>query len=354
MAEIVNIPEDRWSEFEKAFNRLNKKCQAQTGSEMFATPIGKTWPKINGVEVPHVEVLLSVDPIKVEGWQFMARIDHSMGEPVVFTIDKEFQTIAELAADYSECKCDHCGITRTRKHTYILRDEHYTIKQVGSTCLKEFIGIDPVKALNRFKYLKLAYTRFSKYNTSLDWIDLELFVSSVIHSAQVNGWIGSKFAGENNLTPTYWDAWRNLNSGHINTANKLIAETLANTDDSLFMQNLRAIATNRVINSKQMALAAVIGKPKPQPKPVIANTSQHFATIGDRFEETVHITGNKLIETAFGTTRLITMSMNGNVLVTFASGKFNPTIGTDVKIKATIKDNTVFNRVNQTILTRVR
>src|SRR5690606_28010233 len=39
-----------------------------------------------------------------------------------------------------EPACDHCGINRDRKQVYVLVNDEGRIVQVGSTCLKDFVG----------------------------------------------------------------------------------------------------------------------------------------------------------------------------------------------------------------------
>lgn len=63
--------------------------------------------------------------------------------------------VGELDADRDELasrsleplRCEHCRVARGRKSVYLLRDPHGHYKQVGSTCLDDFTGIDPSAAL---------------------------------------------------------------------------------------------------------------------------------------------------------------------------------------------------------------
>ncbi len=43
--------------------------------------------------------------------------------------------------------CQHCEASRRRKQTYLLRDAAGEVKQVGSSCLQTYLGIDPAAAL---------------------------------------------------------------------------------------------------------------------------------------------------------------------------------------------------------------
>lgn len=78
------------------------------------------------------------------GWSFIARVTRIPGTDA-FTID----TIPGLQLDQpidrkaiTAGHCDHCQISRQRKNTYILRDQTGQTRQVGSTCIKDFLGWD--------------------------------------------------------------------------------------------------------------------------------------------------------------------------------------------------------------------
>ena len=85
-----------------------------------------------------VHTVISGNAPKYDGWTFLARIEWTDNdEAVVFTapgiegIDRD-----RLAPMW----CDHCGIKRYRKYTYAVRNDDGNELQVGSTCLKDFLG----------------------------------------------------------------------------------------------------------------------------------------------------------------------------------------------------------------------
>lgn len=96
------------------------------------------WSPIAKAEVPRTyaetnpetgEVLVAATP-----WESL--------EMIVTAFDEE---AADECRDlFVKGKCDHCGnIRKTRRHTYLVRnDETGEIRQVGKTCLKDFLGTD--------------------------------------------------------------------------------------------------------------------------------------------------------------------------------------------------------------------
>ena len=84
--------------------------------------------------------------IKCGDYSVLAAIHHMDGGNIVnnFTdrYDVEWTRIA--------AKCEHCGTNHDRKMTFIVGDKNGNTKQVGSSCLKDYSGIDPrMTAMNK-------------------------------------------------------------------------------------------------------------------------------------------------------------------------------------------------------------
>ena len=79
---------------------------------------------------------------KINGWTFIARIEHDQD------LGTNFLRVApgqELPRQYWEapCNCDHCGTKRNRLDTFVLREEATgEYKQIGRQCVRDFIGYD--------------------------------------------------------------------------------------------------------------------------------------------------------------------------------------------------------------------
>ena len=71
------------------------------------------------------------------GWTFLARIDRLdesfvvAAAPGVESVDRSLVRVGE---------CDHCGADRRRNNTYLVVNEQGEVKNVGSTCIKDFLG----------------------------------------------------------------------------------------------------------------------------------------------------------------------------------------------------------------------
>lgn len=82
-------------------------------------------------------VSLDTPEQQTNGWTFQATIVHTAEGNIIRALPG-----VEVPPTHREGAqhCDHCGTNRMRRDTYIVRNEAGEVKQVGSTCLGEFLG----------------------------------------------------------------------------------------------------------------------------------------------------------------------------------------------------------------------
>lgn len=96
--------------------------------------------------VPAVDVIVTSELVKVNGWEVLARVERLPGAGensqtknivIAFTpyFDQHWYT--------TDFHCDHCGTNRQRSAVYICRNIDGREVQVGTGCLKEYTGINP-------------------------------------------------------------------------------------------------------------------------------------------------------------------------------------------------------------------
>jgi hypothetical protein len=101
------------------------------------------------LERGHAIVALRGETPCLEGWRLAAVVDHGgAGAPL----------LAPSSARWREPQCDHCHATRKRKETFLLlADDDRTVRQVGSSCLRDFLGgHDPERLCRQAEYPLLA------------------------------------------------------------------------------------------------------------------------------------------------------------------------------------------------------
>lgn len=102
-----------------------------------------------GVVVAAVEVRVLGEVPRVDGWEFVARVDHEGAAVVVCRSPGCAVDLPSSLWSASAQVCDHCGVRRPRKQTYVLVDASGELKRVGSTCLKDFFGLLTYRSRSR-------------------------------------------------------------------------------------------------------------------------------------------------------------------------------------------------------------
>jgi hypothetical protein len=99
---------------------------------------------VNQIKVSNLyhDVTLTYQIIKIEGWQFIAKIDGK--ENMIYCAP--LQTLPPEQLHYG-MECEHCNINRERFTVYVLRNEAGLYKRVGSSCLAKYLGIDAAHVL---------------------------------------------------------------------------------------------------------------------------------------------------------------------------------------------------------------
>jgi hypothetical protein len=84
------------------------------------------------------DVALSGEPPKFDGWTFLATLDWDQHAGLIV---RTIPGVGEIDRDsLQEGWCDHCRTHRQRNNTFLVRHEDGRQVQVGSTCIKDFLG----------------------------------------------------------------------------------------------------------------------------------------------------------------------------------------------------------------------
>lgn len=131
--------------------------------------------------------------VKLNGWTFIASLDHELGaDNTIVSVVPGCEGLVPEGFRHRGTVCDHCKENRTRKMTYVVRHENGDIKQVGSTCLRDFLGSDARNALCSVDLMVLASECLEEdkeeYPHGSEVYDLEHFLSYVAMDIRENGW----------------------------------------------------------------------------------------------------------------------------------------------------------------------
>lgn len=158
--ETYEIVEDRFEECKERIERLNKRARKLgvpgltyevTGRFVKDVDTGREDWKLDPIvlKVPFVTVEVTGATPKIAGYTFAATIEHTKAGNILHSVPGAG---LEAPARFRETGrvCEHCGYVRDRKDTYLVfHHESQTWKQVGKTCLKDYLGEDVDAFLNR-------------------------------------------------------------------------------------------------------------------------------------------------------------------------------------------------------------
>jgi hypothetical protein len=316
------------------------------------------------------------------GWTFVAALQHiKSGENIVRATQNNFVT--PVIYKNSGSACEHCNVKRYRKETYLLQHENGDLVQVGSTCIKDFIGQNTPESLLKkatlvseiLWYLGGSIGFIGKDETVFPIVDFLAKTNCVINAV---GWVSKKEAAENYKTST---AAVVLTSYHNNTILNVSksdwikaqeasdwAENLSDEecDKSDYLHNIRSIVRSGLVGLNTAGFAASIvtayNKFLKKNKPVSMKVSEYVGTIGARKDFNLLLKQKYPVFGPWGVSMLHTfLDDDSNVLVWYSStgeSHGNPTgdigldVGTSYIIRGTIKKHSLYKEIKQTTLTR--
>jgi hypothetical protein len=322
------------------------------------------------------------------GWTFLARID-AVGD--TFTIAP-----APGAADHIDRslvrpgECDHCGTARFRKNTYLVVNEAGEIHNVGSTCIKDFLGwsgsfafISEEEATEQFErgfgggevtysfetVVAVAYASVRVWGwvpASLDWKGPTKFRVSTILSGRL-----PKLPKSNETDPEYLQAAAYADEAGEQA--KVIRDFILSDEfsgTSTYVENLKALAQANEVSYRQIGLVASAPnaytrfletaadrqarQARWDAEKAAKKVSEYIGSEGDKVEVKGTISAIRYIEGDYGTTTLYTiLTTDGNLVKWFASREaLGEKEGVEVHIVGTVKKHDDYEGVKSTVLTR--
>lgn len=387
---VFNIPAENMEKLEKKLKSLNKKAMRAGTAQLKLVVVSETAEKQgDGYVNVYKQVVVEGEPPKISGWTFLARLDHNVdpsgASNLVYVMPG--QILPEQFRSRG-ANCEHCGWLRKRRDTYILREDTTgDLKQVGRTCIQDFIGIDPEKVLAHAERLASLYdTARDAESEPLDrtamhdqrFIDVGHYLQYVAMEIRENGWVSSKQAYDNySITATRDRAMSTMFPGlgrHIeqpkpeDVATAAAAQQWALAQDATkndFTHNLVTIAKTGYADFKATGTAAFIvqGYLRDQEQKTAVqdlSSSKHFAQNGDKIRGEVEIISKKVLPMGnfdqFQKTLVRMLTKDGNLIITFSTGAFGDivNVGDKITIRSTVTKNDEFKGVKQTIVNRAR
>lgn len=297
------------------------------------------------IDLLHVAYTIRGEAPTLDGWTFVATLAHEGGTTMVRAIDA--QPVPETYRTASPRHCDHCGIARNRNDTYIVRNGEGTHKQVGRTCLRDFLGNkSPAQIaalatmLLELDDMLLGFCEGSEGRAKVTGFDLANFLTVTHASIQESGWV-SRSKATQDYTQSTADAV--LAACHDPDPKSKHAIATCATDQQMakeaidwvctqdptndYLHNLKVICALDYVTQRTAGYAASIvssymrAAEKTLTKTVLTTTGNaHVGTVGKRESIRLTLLGVRAIDGYYGTTHLHRFADSaGNLLVWFAS-----------------------------------
>lgn len=142
---VFTIPKYKFEDLEKKIEKIRRKG-ANVVFDVVDSNVIHTYKsdELNmNIGIPCIDVEVSGQYV-VNGWAFVAIIEHSSPENIIRIIDQRFYGRVPERYRTSPKTCEHCHMRRDRNDTYLIYNEDEDDwKQVGRTCLKNYTqGLD--------------------------------------------------------------------------------------------------------------------------------------------------------------------------------------------------------------------
>lgn len=382
---VYNLPKVALAGALKKIEKANKRAERSGIDERIGYTIEEyieesTHP-VTGMKVYKDRVRLTLDKpvLKHDGWTFAGKM----------TWDEEAGLITRMAPGQELLErpaaklCDVCGKERVRTATYIVQKNNEQ-KQVGSNCLKRFMGITPGGLWMMESDLENSLDEMERDSSGLgrlNWRDersdsVELMALALAISKD-RGWV-SRAASNTDQEATVDIMFELLNESKPTNAviladyrakaaklkseaEAIIKEAQEIDGNSEYAENLRVLASAKTVSNANapLFLSAIGNSQRNKQREVAKEAQAKSEFIGQPGEKVadhkVTIEEIKYIPSNYGGKSLVVMvDEDGNRIKTFYSGSSDPEVGKSYSLSGTIKTHNEWNGVKETLTTRCK
>ena len=317
------------------------------------------------------------ESISIQGWTLVANVEVLESGNLIANFSGE-----QLPEQFrTRTVCDHCRIRRFRHDYFILRNQQGEFKQVGSSCLQDFVGHSADDLLARASMVKEMSDAMSEASEPGSGGgrdaggDLEGFLLITIATIEAFGWTSRKVSEETGRVSTlskifdYMSSCRNGVKRYVYTdsqkseCDKIVAWAKSLDDKSNeYLWNLKIIADSNRVSTRTQGLACSMVEAYRRAHHVVSETvSQFVGTVGERSLFSLRFNKALAFQSQFGTTFFCLFTdKQGNVFKWKASsrpqdstGKFLVE-GSEYNVFGTIVEHSEYKGVNQTCLSRCK
>jgi hypothetical protein len=263
----------------------------------------------------HEIEIIGLDQVRLGDWTLAAVLDHDAAGNIFRTVPGFEVEIPAEFRNTDASRCDHCNMRRNRNNTILVWNAAEGFKQVGSDCVKLFLGVG-VNAVLAFITEAEEMGEFEGGSGRFTSYSVSEFVAAAALVTAVYGFKPSSF--DNSTKELAYDLIAPLGPvarHHFNNrfpeiakpsaqdvarANVLAAEALAwiaaDTSGGDYITNLRLAAAREALGSNAGLLASLpnaykraMGEAAERAAKVVLPASTHVGQVGDKVTTTATV-----------------------------------------------------------------
>lgn len=329
-----------------------------------------------GIEVTEMRYETSIEgePPAYNGWTLIAALDF---DPHAGLIVRTAPGVDKVdRSDIVEGKCDHCKQDRRRRKAFLVSDGHQQL-QVGSTCLKDFLGWDTSPT---FIDTDAVVAELSESWGSMprEW-STETVLAAAWAAIKVNGFVPASMPGATRdmvytimdppakiareIRETFGPLMTDARPMAIKVREWILSDEFAG--DNEYVLNLKAVCRADIMSPRNAGLlvSAPQAMARAQERSLVKQRERaeiqnvYVGAIKERITVNVRVKAVRWLENDWGSTCLYTLIDDQNrVFKWFAS---RDALGEEVTEKfetltGTVKKHEEFNGQKSTVLTRCK
>ena len=277
----------------------------------------------------------------------------------------------ELSADWwtADSNCVHCNNKRRRNKTVILQSTNGELKQVGTTCIKDFTGIDAADIISLYADIQDIFIEEPRCydggnNYASEYVSTFDYLAHCIALIKQYGY--NKDWNSEHCTKV--EAWRKACHGSADNEATIEAKNIisffasADRDDlDGFGNNIKSALGNEFSKMSGIVAYAPVAYPKTleaikakQERDTVNAISQWQGNIGEKISIEVTFDRSVSYQTEWGTSYIHLFKDAAGNIYKWSTGKSLYNEKVDGIIKGTIKDHNEYNGQKQTVLTRCK
>lgn len=381
------IPTVNIARFNQEMAILAKRANKLGFNTIEYTDHGYAEKKVKGKIIPCRRITVIGEPPVINGWHFVAKLEHISEETNSTLILRAGQNSVDLQ-QFKDCQpnCEHCKVNRNRKSTFVLYNPNANaLKQVGSSCLGDFLKTDsPQKAAAYAELLLEVDNLLGVVDDELDsdeenasrntgYLALDEVLAHTLSHLSSNGYISRASAAEQRLVPTATYIEKSIYTTPISALNFnqeeldtilawLKSDALQErTSGSEFFYNIQTLAEAKWVPVNRLGLAVAIVPAyqnfiKQHEKIANAPKSEYLGTPGEKLTQLkVKLNGTHSFNTNWGLNTLYFFEdEQGNKISWNNSGQgLSARKGESFHITGTVKQHKLYRDQEQTVLQRV-